>query len=112
MPKHIPLARVRRTASVGATLASLIVLASLSGCMSTTPVYDQHFGESVRIVRAMQTLNPDAPNNADPGVNVNGRSSTAAMDRFNSLYQSPQSDSNGYTVGVGAAQGGLANMGR
>ncbi|AZG15231.1 hypothetical protein EHF44_02350 [Cupriavidus pauculus] len=87
--------------------------AGLTGCMSTSPVYDQHFGESVRIVRAMQTLNPDAPNNADPGINVNARASTAAMDRFNGLYQAPPSDGNAFRIGVGAAQGGgLSNMGR
>ncbi len=109
MSQHFPLAPARRPLTLGALL---IAVASLAGCMSTTPVYDHHFGESVRIVRAMQTLNAEAPNNADPGVNINGRASTAAMDRFNGLYQSPPSDANAYTVGVGAAQGGLGNMGR
>ncbi len=109
MTKHISLAQLRRTVTLGTALA---VVAGLAGCMSTTPVYEQHFGESVRIVRAMQTLNPEAPNNADPGVNVNGRAATAAMDRFNGLYRSAPADANGYTVGVGAVQGGLSNMGR
>lgn len=110
MSKHIPLAQRRRTVTVAAALA---LVTGLAGCMSTSPVYEQHFGESVRIVRAMQTLNPEATNNADPGINVNGRAATAAMDRFNGLYQSPPSDGNGYTVGVGAVQGGgLGNMGR
>lgn len=95
------------------TLATLSTAMGLAGCMTTTPVYDQHFGESVRIVRAMQTLNPETPNNADPGVRVDGRAATAAMDRYNGSYRAPQSDTNGYTVGVGAVNGGgLSNMGR
>ncbi|MGO4306753.1 hypothetical protein [Cupriavidus sp. RAF12] len=101
-------ARVRRLA----TLATLLTtVAALAGCISTTPVYDAHFGEAVRTVRAMQTLNPDASSNTNTVAGIDGRAATAAMDRYNTLYTKPQSDINAFTVGVGAA-GGLNAMGR
>lgn len=102
------LAHARRLVTVAAVLAAAI---GLAGCGTTTPVYDQHFGLAVRTVRAMQTLNPDAASTENPGINVNGRAATAAMDRYNDSYRTPQSDSNAYTVGLGAASS-LNNMGR
>jgi len=74
---------------------------SLAACMTTTPNYDAHFGESVRIVRAMQTLNPDASANLDPVTGVGGRAAVAAMDRYGASYVKPPTDSNAYTVGIG-----------
>ncbi len=91
--------------------AILAALAGLTGCMTSTPVYDQHFGEAVRTVRAMQTLNPDASSNTNPVSGIEARAATAAMDRYNTLYRNPSSDSNGFTVGVGSVSG-LNSMGR
>lgn len=101
-------ARVRRLATLAALLATV---ATLAGCMSTTPVYDAHFGEAVRTVRAMQTLNPDASSNTNAVAGIDGRAATAAMDRYNTQYTKPQSDINAFTIGVGAS-GGLNAMGR
>ncbi|MEN7530913.1 hypothetical protein [Cupriavidus sp. DL-D2] len=106
-----------RPTLLAATLAAFLpVLASLAGCMASTPLYDKQFGDAVRTVRAMQTLNPDASNPANPGASVDGRTATAAMDRYNGSFRAPQGDANGYTVGVGSANGGgssgLNSMGR
>jgi hypothetical protein len=76
---------------------------SLTACMTTTPVYDAHFGESVRTVRAMQTLNPDAPANYDPITHTDAGAAVAAMDRYSKSYVSPPADTNAYTIGIGAA---------
>jgi len=75
---------------------------SLGACMTTTPNYDAHFGESVRIVRAMQTLNPDAVNN-DPVSGVSGKAAVASMDRYGASFVKPPTDTNAYTVGIGTS---------
>ncbi len=75
---------------------------TLAGCMTSTPVYDAHFGEAVRTARAMQTLNPDASMNSDPVAGVDGRAATAAMDRYNTQFRTPQADVSAFTVGVGS----------
>ena len=46
------------------------VALTLAGCMASTPAYDAHFGDAVRTVRAMQTLNPNASMNTDPVTGV------------------------------------------
>lgn len=74
--------------------------------MTTTPVYDAHFGEAVRTVRAMQTLNPNASMNTDPVTGVDARSATYALDRYNSSYRSPRTDGNDFVIGVGNSSSG------
>ncbi|MHA7679434.1 hypothetical protein [Cupriavidus sp. PET2-C1] len=87
--------------------------ATLAGCMTSTPVYDTRFGDAVRTVRSMQTLNPVASLNNDPVDGIDGRAATAAMDRYNTSFSAPQSDPNGYAVGVGSSGGSsLSSMGR
>ncbi|WP_197337893.1 hypothetical protein [Ralstonia solanacearum] len=83
----------------------------LAGCMSTTPAYNARFGQAVRTVRVMQTLNPDASKNSDPVAGVDGRAATAAMDRYNAQYSAPRGDPNAFTVGVGSSTT-LDTMGR
>ncbi|CAJ0808951.1 MULTISPECIES: hypothetical protein [Ralstonia] len=87
-----------------AGLCGAIALTALTqaGCMTSTPVYDQHFGEAVRTLRAMQTLNPDAGSNTDPVMGVDGRAATAAMDRYNTQFTKPQADVSAFAVGVGS----------
>lgn len=102
MTTHTMLARLRHLIALAAALATI---AGTAGCVSTTPVYDKHFGLAVRTVRAMQTLNPDAGSDANPGTGLDGRAVTAAMDRYNGSYRSPQPDTNGFTVGLGAMTG-------
>ncbi len=74
---------------------------ALAGCMTSTPVYDKHFGEAVRTGQAMQTLNPDAAKNTDTVAGVDGRAATAAMDRYSGQFRNPQADTSAFTVGVG-----------
>lgn len=88
-----------------AGLCSGFVL-SLAGCMSTTPHYDARFGDSVRTIRAMQTLNPDAPANYDPVTHTDGRAAVAAMDRYSKSYITPPTNTNAYTIGIGSATSG------
>lgn len=97
-----------RCARLALAAAATGAAAGLAGCMTTTPVYDAHFGEAVRIVRAMQTLNPDASLNADPVTGVDARSATFAMDRYNTSFRNPPADTNAYAIGVGTSSASSA----
>ncbi|WP_420995517.1 hypothetical protein ACKI2N_005330 [Cupriavidus sp. 30B13] len=92
-----------RSARFAFVAVATCAAAGLAGCMTTTPVYDAHFGDAVRIVRAMQTLNPDASLNTDPVTGVDARSATYAMDRYNTSFRNPPTDTNAYAIGVGTS---------
>ncbi|ATJ85559.1 hypothetical protein [Ralstonia solanacearum] len=93
-----------------AGLCSAIAV-TLAGCMTSTPIYDAHFGEAARTVRAMQTLNPNASMNSDPVAGVDGRAATAAMDRYNTQFRTPQADVSAFTVGISSGSS-LDSMGK
>nr|WP_315592527.1 hypothetical protein [uncultured Cupriavidus sp.] len=79
-----------------------LLCSGLAGCMNTSPVWDANFGESVRTVRMMQTLNPNASyTNTDPVTGVDGRAATFAMDRYGQSFRNPATDGNTFVIGVG-----------
>ncbi|MEK0388438.1 hypothetical protein, partial [Burkholderia pseudomallei] len=60
------------------TLTRRLVLAaslaaSLGGCMSSTPVWDGRFGDSVRAVMQAQIIDPHAAEHARSAPGVDGR---------------------------------------
>jgi hypothetical protein len=50
---------------VGQTALWVLISVGVSGCMSTTPQWDQRFGESLTQIKAQQILHP-VPAPADP----------------------------------------------
>ncbi len=82
--------------------AGALLCSGLAGCMNTSPVWDANFGESVRTVRMMQTLNPNASYvNTDPVTGVDGRAATFAMDRYGQSFRNPDNGANTFVIGVG-----------
>jgi hypothetical protein len=67
------------------TLATMLV-AVLAGCAQTTPQFDQHFGEAVRLALARQTIAPDAGANPDPVAGVDGASARSAQDNYRKSF--------------------------
>ena len=82
----------------------LCVLLAVTGCVSTTPHLDSHFGEVVSLVRAQQTLNPDAGRNADPATGMDGKAAKSAYDEYQKSYRAPEPQSNAFTIGIGGAR--------
>ncbi|GAA0830772.1 hypothetical protein [Cupriavidus pauculus] len=83
--------------------AATLLSTGLASCMNTSPIWDANFGESVRTVRMMQTLNPDATyTNTDPVTGVDGRAATFAMDRYGQSFRNPPTDNNTFVIGVGS----------
>jgi len=69
-----------------AHMAMLSCGGMLCACASTTPHWDQHFGDASRIALAQQVLNPDAARNAGPLTGLDGRSAAAAYDRYQKSF--------------------------
>lgn len=81
--------------------------AALNGCLSSTPVWDRTFGNSMHSVTAMQTLNPTAAANEDPVAGVDGTAATAAQQNYGKSFLTPPPPVNVLTIGIGS--GGSSN---
>ncbi|MFT5532865.1 MAG: hypothetical protein ACI8WM_002073 [Burkholderiaceae bacterium] len=82
--------------------ACLLTTLALTGCISTTPYYDQHFGEAVSKLNAMQILNPAAATNTDPVAGMGGREARSAYADYQKSFVTPVPQPGSLTIGVGA----------
>jgi hypothetical protein len=62
-------------------LVPLVLLAALSGC-STTPRFNNHFGDALRADLAAQVLDPAAAANVRPAAGIDGVAAHAAQQRY------------------------------
>lgn len=80
------------TDSLRRTLPLLLAAALLAGCAnSTTPRLDARFGDAVREVRALQTLNPEAGHDPDPVIGLDGPAARHAIQRYHDSFKAPPS---------------------
>ena len=82
-------------------LATMTMLFTTTGCVSRTPYLDSHFGEAVNMVKAQQTLNPQAANNQDPVKGMDARAAKSAYDAYQKSFSTPEPQSSAFTIGVG-----------
>jgi hypothetical protein len=87
-----------RTASVP---CMVLLLLTVAGCVSPTPNLDRHFGESVNLVKAQQTLYPEASRNTDPVKGIDGKAAKSAYDEYQKSYRVPEPQPNAFMIGVG-----------
>jgi hypothetical protein len=84
----------------------MIVIAgvlSLCGCAATTtPATDAHFGEAMTMIKAQQTLNPDASRNTNPVTGLDGKAAKGALDNYRDSFRKPPADQVHPTVVTGA----------
>lgn len=86
------------------SLVSLLTLvALLAGCGSTTPNYDTKFGDAVRQARYDMTVNPNAGQNPDQVLGLDGVSAKEAMTRYQSTFKAPPPVTN--VINIGGAVG-------
>ena len=72
----------------------------LGGC-AQTPNLDSHFGDSMRLSTAQQTLNPDARRNNAPVNGLDGRAADAAYESYQQSFRLQTPSTNTFTIGVG-----------
>ncbi|AXF25467.1 hypothetical protein CUJ89_33915 [Burkholderia pyrrocinia] len=76
---------------------------ALAGCMSSTPVWDTRFGESVRAVMQAQIIDPHAAEHAASPAVVDGGAATAALDNYDKSFKQIQPPANAFVIGIGKA---------
>lgn len=77
------------------------VVLAITGCVPMTPNLDSQFGQSVNLLKAQQTLNPEASRNTDPVKGMDGKAAASAYDEYQKSYKAPEPQSNAFTIGVG-----------
>ncbi|WP_321931156.1 hypothetical protein [Paraburkholderia guartelaensis] len=80
--------------------------AALGGCMTSTPIWDAHFGEAVRYSMQAQIIDPDAGKHGASQAGVDGKSAVSAMGLYDKSFQQPPASSNPYAIGVSNGGGG------
>lgn len=80
-------------------IALLAVSGTLTGCVSPTPMLDEHFGDAVRAAKEQQILNPDAGRNTDPVAGLDGPAAKEAVDRYQDSFKAPPPVTNVINIG-------------
>ncbi|OXI93200.1 MULTISPECIES: hypothetical protein [Burkholderia] len=87
-----------RRAALAASLAF-----ALAGCMSSTPVWDTRFGQSVRAVTQAQIIDPHAVEHAAATTVVSGSAAASALDNYDKSFKQVDPPANAFVIGVGKA---------
>ena len=85
-----------RSVAIGASTA---VCLTLAGCMSSSPIWDAHMGESVRNVMHAQIIHPGPPTD-DDARGTDGRAAVAAMKNYDKSLRSPTPTASPFVIGV------------
>jgi hypothetical protein len=79
---------------------------ALGGCaVSTTPKTDARMGEAMTLMRAQQTLNPDASRNTEPVVGLDGKAAKGALDNYRDSFRQPPAEAANF-LSIGGVGGG------
>ncbi|QVN22877.1 hypothetical protein [Burkholderia pyrrocinia] len=85
-----------------AALAAPLAFA-LAGCMSSSPVWDSRFGDSVRTVMQAQIIDPHAAEHTASASGVDGGAAAAALDNYDKSFKQLQPPANAFVIGIGKA---------
>lgn len=75
-------------------------LYQVAACTPLTPKLDSEFGKSLNALKAYQTINPQASENA-ANPDLDGRAAMEAIDRYYKSFAAPMPYQNVFTIGVG-----------
>lgn len=67
-------------------IASILTMSCNSVPVSTTPATDARLGESLNIIKAQQTINPDASRNPNPVTGIDGKAARSAMEQYRKSF--------------------------
>jgi hypothetical protein len=63
--------------------------AALGGCMTSSPIWEAHFGETVRHNAQAQVIDPNAAARTASQPGIDGKSAAAAMDNYDKSFVNP-----------------------
>ncbi|PTB20239.1 hypothetical protein C9I57_14280 [Trinickia symbiotica] len=78
----------------------------LGGCMTSTPIWDAHFGEAVRAITQAQIIDPQAGEHNPSTPGVDGKAAVSAMTTYNKSFDAPAPTVNQFVIGIGGGGGG------
>lgn len=81
------------------------VFAALGGCMTSSPIWDAHFGEAARTVYKAQIIDPQAGEHNPSTQGVDGSAAVSAMHRYEKSFDAPRQATNPFVIGIGARSG-------
>ena len=81
------------------------VVAALGGCMSSSPIWDAHFGEAARAVSQAQIIDPQAAERNPSKQGVDGSAAVSAMHRYEKSFDTPPQVANPFVIGIGSGAG-------
>ncbi|WP_322044234.1 hypothetical protein [Paraburkholderia sp. J67] len=87
-------------AYIGRLLAMTVASAALGGCMTSSPIWEAHFGEAVRTSMRAQIIDPDAAQHVNLSPGIDGKAAAASIERYTESYQKPPVSDNAFTMGV------------
>lgn len=85
-------------------IAGVVSISLLSACVPMTPYLDAHYGETVKMAVAQQTINPDASQNINPVKGVDGTTAKNAIDLYHNTSKAPPPATNIFNIGIGSSQ--------
>ncbi|WP_343728829.1 hypothetical protein [Duganella sp.] len=80
----------------------IMMLAVLLSACANSPRLDREFGNSLRLARAQQTLNPEAGRVQRPVNGLDAQAAGAAYQNYQQSFISKDDQNNGFTIGVGS----------
>lgn len=87
-------------------LLAVAAAIALFGCATnTTPDTDARFGQSFTLIKAQQTLSPEASLNTDPVVGIDGKAAKGAYDNYRDSFRKPPEEGRGPSTAVGVNVG-------
>lgn len=86
--------------------AITLSLCLLAACSTTTPDYDNKFGEAVKEAKLKMTMNPEAGKKPDPVAGMDGKAADGAMIRYQNTFKTPPPAGSVTNIGGSLSSGG------
>ena len=82
-------------------IAAAPACAALGGCMSSSPIWDAHFGEAVRTVTQAQVIDAGAGARNPSAPGIDGKAANSAMGQYQKSFEAPPKTFTPLVLGVG-----------
>lgn len=91
---------------------SVTVFIALGGCMTSTPIWDAHFGEAERAATQAQIIDPLAAEHAPSADGIDGKAAASAMTQYDKSFAQPTTNVNPFVIGIsnGGSSGGSSGQ--
>jgi hypothetical protein len=85
---------------------------ALGGCMTSSPIWDAHFGEAERAATQAQIIDPQAAEHAPSVDGVDGKAAASAMAQYDKSFAQPVTNVNPFVIGVSNGGTGGSSSGQ